>query len=637
MKKQFGLTRVGRAVLTAGLSLSLAFAPGVALACTQVYVGSELTTNGDTFWGRAEDCANRYPKAFGIEPAFEGGKLIQSYENGTDPSSSFSYRISGPTFRYTYVRDTPDNWTEDGDASAKAYSEAGTNEKGVSCSATLTTSMNEKMAAADPLVDTGIGEYSINDFVLSRATTAREGVELLGKVIDEEGSQDCNQILIGDANETWVFSQLSGTQWIAVKMSAGQASVNPNMDDLKFSVDLGDSSVCLHSEKIVEVAKKAGSYVEDAGQMDVAASYGSSSEDQGAGQNTRYVQGHLFFGESLVEGTDYQVDGQGAVVSIANPSFYVKPSQKVDTFMALRSLGARGEGSSVDANKNAGLYSIGNNRTTESHLFQVRSGLDADIATIQWEGLSRSEFTLYVPSYSALLTEVDERVYPKEDQFDTSHAGDIMEYSKNEAGEKVYDPAKTKANEEIALQDPGVSYLDYALMDLNTLAYNHRESVADGVHAYLDALQKEVIAQHEQVDAKMQATAAGTARNALANEAHRVVSSQTYDKVSTLLGEVRDYVSAGDATTAFAASDLSADGTLVTPLEYASTLEAFDAEKAAGDVKEPVGVDQQAVEVVGEKEEAAGLSMGNVLLFVFYALFAGLIFVCSKLPGKSEE
>lgn len=587
MHKKFRFSKATRVLIVAATAVSISGIPQTALACTQVYVGSELTTTGDTFWGRAEDYANRYPKAFGIAPATKNGKVIQSYENDIDPKASFSYKIDGPTFRYTFVRDTPDNWTEAGDVGAKAYSEAGTNEKGVSVSATLTTNMNEAIDKVDPRIDTGIGEYSINDFVLSQASTAREGVELLGKVIDEQGSQDCNQIVIGDANETWIFTQLSGKQWIAVKMAADQASVNPNMDNLKFDVDLEDSKNCLHSKDLKKVAEDAGTYVEKDGKMDVAGSYGSSSEDQGVGQNTRYVQGHLFFGEQLVEGTDYTVDKDGAVATVANSTFYVKPAEKVDTFTALRSLGARGEGTAVDANKNDKLYSIGNNRNTESHIFQVRKGLDADIATIQWEGLSRSEFTLYIPSYSALLTEVDQDIYPNEVTYDTSHVGENMEYSKDKDGNRVDDKTKAESNEKLAMEDSGKKYLDYDLMDLNTLAYNHRKDVAEGVHAYLDVLQKDIIAQHETVDVQMKDVKDSKARMAFANKAHDVISGQAQAKVHTLVQEVRDYLKAGDTSKPFAASDL-AEGKLATALTYADELAKFDADAAAKDVVEPV-------------------------------------------------
>lgn len=189
------------------------------------------------------------------------------------------------------------------------------------------------------------------------------------------------------------------------------------------------------------------------------------------------------------------------------------------------------------------------------------------------------------------------------------------------------------------MQDSGSKALAYLFMDLNTLSYNHRADVADGVHAYLDALQKELIAQQEQVDAKMQATPAGAARNALANKAFDEASSLVSERCSTLLDEVRAYIAAGDFSTPFAASDL-ADGALATPLTYAADMDAFDAEAAAADVVEPVAeAEEEAAEESAEGEEAAdeeddgeeaaapeGLTGGSYGLFAFLAAFAGLIF-----------
>lgn len=552
---------VARVVTSTALAAIMAGLPAVqALACTQITIGSGLTSTGDTYFGRSEDYANRYGKCFGIEPATTEGKLIQSYENDVDPAASFSYQIDGPTFRYTYVRDTPDNWTDDYDPEAKAYSEAGTNEKGVSVSSTLTTDMNDKVNAKDPRVATGIGEYSIADFVLSQASTARQGVQLLGAVIDEEGSQDCNQILIGDATETWIFMQLSGHQWCAVKAPADMVSVNPNMDNLQFDVNIDDTDNCIHSKDLVTTAEQAGSLVENEGHINIAASYGSTSEDQGPSCNIRYVQGHKYFGDKALG--DYVVDESKGVTSIENNRLFFSPTNtKIDTFTALRALAARGEGTDVDANANPSFYAIGTNRNTESHMFQVRDEYadDPEIATLQWEGLSRSEFSVFVPSYSNLLTQVDEDLFPLEYKFDITHVG--IQSERN-------DPEKIANNEKTAMSDGEQVSLDSTLMDLNTLCYNHRDTVATGARAYLDVVQKDLISEQDAID-KVMAEATDTAtRTKLANRAHAVASRATFEKCHALLEEVRAYLRAGDFSTPFAASDLSDEGTLVEPLGY---------------------------------------------------------------------
>ena len=93
--------------------------PTSALACTQVYMGSKLTADGNTYYGRAEDFGKRYLKHYGIEPAHEPGFKYSSIE------SAFEYTSNKPTYRYSYVRDHPSNWMGRTDA----YSEAGINEK----------------------------------------------------------------------------------------------------------------------------------------------------------------------------------------------------------------------------------------------------------------------------------------------------------------------------------------------------------------------------------------------------------------------------------------------------------------------------------------------------------------------------
>ena len=63
--------------------------PTSALACTQIYMGSKLTADGNTYSGRAEDFGARYIKHFGIEPAHKDGSEYTSLESG------FKYKSKG--------------------------------------------------------------------------------------------------------------------------------------------------------------------------------------------------------------------------------------------------------------------------------------------------------------------------------------------------------------------------------------------------------------------------------------------------------------------------------------------------------------------------------------------------------------
>lgn len=567
--------------------------PISALACTQLYVGRGQTTTGDTYVGRAEDYSSRYAKVFGVQQR-EENPVFDSLENGW--GTGFHWTYQGTSYRYTYVRDLASAWEDPRDAAddaaaAKAYSEAGTNERGVSVSATLTTDMNAGIRAVDPGVPTGIGEYNLADVILSVADSARDGVKKLGAIIDEHGSYDNNQIIIADAKETFIFSQLSGHQWIALKMSDDVASVNPNIGNLQYKVDLNDEDACLHSADIVKLPQEHGLLKTFAdGTPNIAKTYGA--EDPGSAQWTRYAQGRAYFGAALKPGEDYTVGASGAVASVADPELTFTPATKSDTFTALRALAARGEQvESLNANLNPALYAIGNENTVEAHVYQIRSGLSADIATVQWEALSRTEFSLYLPSYSALLTSVPEEYYGDSTTLSDAHQG---------RGDSV----------EAALAEEPAKNLDYIMMDINTLAYNNRAKMAAGTRGYLDALQKAVIAQQDAVDQVMRATPADQ-RTELANKAFATVTEQAYAKVKALVDEMRAYVKAGASGDAFVPSDYdAAAGALKSPLLYGAALvaPAITAQPASasyerGAVAAPLSVSAEA------RDGAAGAAL----------------------------
>ena len=131
-----------------------------------------------------------------------------------------------------------------------------------------------------------------------------------------------------------------------------------------------------------------------------------------------------------------------------------------------------------------------------------------------------------------------------------------------------------KDNVEWAMKEEPVNSLPFVLMDINTLAYNNRSTMAAGTRAYLDALQAQIIAQQEIVDGVMKNTPAG-GRTALANKAQMTVVEQTYLKCDKLLDEMRAYINAGDFSKPFAPSDLNAEGNgMVDRLAYADAIVA---------------------------------------------------------------
>ena len=64
-----------------------------ALACTGVYVGSQVSENGSTYMGRSEDIGNLYGKVFSVAPARDiaENEVYKDTYGFTMDYSKFSY------------------------------------------------------------------------------------------------------------------------------------------------------------------------------------------------------------------------------------------------------------------------------------------------------------------------------------------------------------------------------------------------------------------------------------------------------------------------------------------------------------------------------------------------------------------
>ncbi|MCI2173833.1 MAG: C69 family dipeptidase [Atopobiaceae bacterium] len=597
-------------MVTAAILVAL---PTNALACTGIYVGSDLTADGSTFYGRSEDYGTRYRKVWGVEAATQDSTNV--YENAAekdDPSDDhFSRPYPSKTYRFTYVRDSANYWA----GYQLAYAEAGVNEKGVGTTATVTTDYNDDAAAADPLLETGLTEFNLGSIILGESESARQGVANIGAVIDEYGSGECYQFFIGDGTETWLFAAVSGHQWVAFKLPADQVSVNPNYSSLKAHIDL-DSADVLHSADLKSLPEEKGFLKTfDDGSMDVFGTYGVT--DEGTGQYTRYWMGTRYFNEaysdSLVIGADDAANHQ--VTSIENADLLISSRSGLTTSEVLSSLATRGTGTLFDADlypyqrsKDSsghtlvqGVYPVGNSRQAECHFFQVRPNMDDDITTLQWQCLSRAEFSIFLPSYSSLVTTVDSDYSDGPVDHDDQEATDV-----DESGAAVY-----------------------VFDDIADLCDANRDACAAGVTAYFSAIQNQVIEQQGTVD-QVISTIPSDQRTVFANQMSLEVSKQVHAKASACLDELRSYVAAGDFSTPFASSDLDADGTLVSPVTYAQAAQDFDATKAADEqateADATATAEQNVADACAEASDEAstegsaaseGLSTGSIAFLVF--------------------
>ncbi|MBR4235744.1 MAG: C69 family dipeptidase [Clostridia bacterium] len=380
-------------LMTAAFCLAFCLFANAAYACTLIYVGSAVSADGSVIFGRSEDYSNSQNKLFYV--AEEGKHKAGELYNGC---YGFSWTFTHDSYGYTAFSDDNgagvDNVCPDcgQDHAHTPYEAAGTNSMGVTITATETINGMEAIEAADPYEDLGIEEAEIVTVILSEAASARQGVELLASIYDGAGANAGSGIIIADAQEAWYIENVSGHQYIALKLSDTLLMTQPNMVVIGL-VDLdGENVIC--SEKLISTAQQAGSFVGDAelNQINYVASYCGGTQP-----NARMVNAQAYFADvcavscSAETDTAYvlsNVDANGGITDVYN-GFEVTEKLSIE-----------------DVQNFYHISNIGYQRNLEGHIFQI-SGEGAT-ETVEWVAMNDNALAVYVPYYPMLTTDVYE-------------------------------------------------------------------------------------------------------------------------------------------------------------------------------------------------------------------------------------
>ncbi len=383
LKKMMGMT----------LALILCLSVSGALACTSIYVGGGMSDSGAVIFGRSEDYSNSQNKLFYVSPAGNhtaGEEYAGCY--------GFTWTFTHDSYSYTAFSDDNgagvDNVCPDcgGTHVHTPYEAAGTNEKGLSVTATETIGGLEETENADPYEDLGIEEAEIVTVLLSEAATAKEAVQLLAGIYDTQGANNGSGIFIGDAQETWYIENVTGHQYIAVKLSPDMVMVQPNMSVIGL-IDLDDTENVIASAGLIEVAKAAGTYVgsEEDNTIDYVGSYNGGSTP-----NARMVNA-LKYLDPAFEGKEAGEIDAAASYLISN----VKDGEIVPMYTGITPAGKLGI---ADVQGFYHISNIGQVRNLENHIFVISD--DSATGTVEWACMNDSALGIYVPYYPMLTTDV---------------------------------------------------------------------------------------------------------------------------------------------------------------------------------------------------------------------------------------
>lgn len=354
-----------------------------AMACTTILVGDKASTDGSFLVARNEDYSANNPKHFLVHPRVEHQKgEFKSHAN------DFTYPLPETSLRYSAISDF--------DTNDLSMGEVGFNEAGVGMTATETIYNGQQVLKFDPYVKkTGITEDAIENVILPRIHSAREGVELLGKIIEEKGAGEGFGVAFVDQHEIWYLETGSGHQWMATKVPSDKYFVSANQGRLRTYVP-DDTANYLGSKTLISFAEKHGLYNPKDGAFDFHKAYSQDVENDVTYNYPRVWTVQHLFNPSLK--TDIK-DGTAFPV-------FLQPEHKISVADVQAALRNHYQGTSHDPYANANpkepYRPISVFRTQESHVLQVRPDLPKAIGEVEYVAIGMPSLSVYIPYYQGL-------------------------------------------------------------------------------------------------------------------------------------------------------------------------------------------------------------------------------------------
>ncbi|NOY77527.1 MAG: hypothetical protein GXO76_06620 [Calditrichaeota bacterium] len=373
MKKTVGLFAV----------LILLFTVHTGFACYTIVAGKKATADGSVLVGHNEDDSGRRLFNLWRVPRLhhEPGEVVQLKNGGTLPQV--------PT-TWSYL------WIESVDQS---FSDYAINEWGVTVASNACPSIEDK----SDLTDGGIS-FMLRHLIVQRAKTAREGVELAGKLLDRFGYAALGRTLtIADPNEAWLLAMVRGKHWVAERVPDDRVVLQANIFIIR-QVHFNDPKNFITSkDNVRDYAIRRGWYDPKSGKpFDFAAVFNRIYDKKYAsrGYDTRQWRG-----QQLLSGKTTTV--QEALKN--GLPFSVKPAHKLTPADLMIVLRDHYEGTPYDVtvdkkgNPNRSFErTICTAATQHSTISQLRAGLPPVVANVVWLSFGRPDVNTYVPFYAGI-------------------------------------------------------------------------------------------------------------------------------------------------------------------------------------------------------------------------------------------
>lgn len=388
-------------------ALAVALVSSSALACTVVAVGKNATVDGSAIITHNDDSRVANSRLYIVPEADwpEGSKRnVVKDAHGYDGDAQVIGQIPQVPHTFRYF--------------ASRYSFM--NEKGVAISEStnsveVTDDRSKKIKQIMGKDAVGMMDaWIIQDIMLERASTAREAVQIMGKLVEEYGWFDAGETMpLTDGNEVWIIEFYGNRIWAAWRMPDDHIFVGANRARLR-NLDLTDTQNVMACPDIVDYAVKNGFIAE----KDVDKKNFSPADVYAP--NTKL----------------YSTRREWRVLSLAAPQSFklgpdeldyplsIKPDKKLSVHDVLAIKGDWYEGTPFDLSKGiqAGPWgnpirfansskkdpaadwerSVNMMRSCYVHIAQVRGDLPAEVRGISWFGYGAADTTYITPLWPVM-------------------------------------------------------------------------------------------------------------------------------------------------------------------------------------------------------------------------------------------
>ncbi len=268
----------------------LATAPAApALASYAYYVGKNLTESGGVLiGGTGEEVSSHWLEIVPAETHEDGVTVdVGVTEAASIPGRLIEIPEAAETYRYLSM------FYSDYEGFPAPLTNGGINEHSVAVRDVWAPNRGD-LVEMTPTPQEGLQYSDLARLVMERATTAREGVDLIGELIAEHGysTYGGNTHLIADPEEGWVVWEFAGGQglWVAERLGPDEVRVLYPGYIEEIPADYLDNPDFAGSENLFDFAVEQGWIEEGAESLNVFEVYGSQDEgDEARTGGFKYV------------------------------------------------------------------------------------------------------------------------------------------------------------------------------------------------------------------------------------------------------------------------------------------------------------------------------------------------------------